>query len=73
MIPEEFNGRFSISPNGTESPVVVTFYRRETETKSLQEFIDSITLENIGWDAVTRQLFYKSASSKVYKLVFEEL
>lgn len=73
MTPEEFNGRFSISPNGTESPIVVTFYRRETETKSLQEFIDSIKPEDIGWDAVTRQLFYKTKENVTYKLNFEEL
>lgn len=73
MTPEEFDGRFSICPNGTGEPIVVTFYRRETETRSIGEFIDSIKPENIAWDAVTRQLFYKTKESVTYKLNFEEL
>lgn len=74
MTPKEFDGRFLIRPNGDlDNPVTITFYRRETDTKSIEEFIDSIKPDDIGWDAVTRQLFYKSASLKTYKLDFKEL
>lgn len=73
MIPQGFYGRFLIHPNGTEDPITITFYRRETETRSLQEFIDSIKPEDIGWDCVTGQLYYKSKNNKAYKLNFEEL
>jgi hypothetical protein len=73
MIPKGFYGRFLIHPNGIEDPITITFYRRETETKSLQQFIDSIRPEDIGWDCVTAQLYYKSKDNKAYKLNFEEL
>jgi hypothetical protein len=74
MIPKEFDGKFLIYPNGDQTPVTVTFYRRETETENhmLKDFVDSIKVETIGWDCLTRQLFYKSKDGKTYNLNFKE-
>lgn len=84
MIPEDFDGFFKIKKTNTfkfyetigeseNDPFVVYFYRRETENKSIGEFIDSITPENIGWDKPSKQLFYKDKKGKTYQLKFEEL
>ncbi len=84
MVPDSFDGFFKINRNKTfkffdkvgssdEEPFVVYFYRRETEDRSIGEFIDSIKPENIGWDKPSRQLFYKDSKGKTYQLKFEEL
>ena len=85
MIPKNFNGAFKMqinapafkfleSSNNCESEsFTVYFYRRETENYTIEEFLDSISPENIGWDEPTKQLFYKDIEGKTYKLKFEEL
>jgi len=84
MTPENFDGFFKIKKTNTfkfyetigeseTEPFVVYFYRREDENKSIGEFIDSISPENIGWDKPTKQLFYKDLKGKTYQLKFEEL
>jgi hypothetical protein len=84
MIPKDFDGSFKIPITNTfkfyekvnsdvKDPFIIHFYRRENEIKSIGEFIDSITPENIGWDKPTKQLFYKDKNGKTYQLKFEEL
>lgn len=84
MIPEEFDGVFKINKSETfrfyekinsssDEPFIIHFYRRETEEKSLGEFIDSLLPENIGWDKPSRQLFFKDKKGKTYQLNFKEL
>lgn len=84
MIPEDFDGYFKIPLTKTfkfyekvdsdeKDPFTVYFYRRETENKSIGEFIDSITPENIGWDKPSKQLFYKDKKGVTYQLKFERL
>lgn len=83
MIPEDFDGYFKIPITKTfkfyekvdseKDPFTVYFYRRENENKSIGEFIDSITPENIGWDKPSKQLFYKDSKGITYQLKFERL
>lgn len=82
--PKDFNGiiKFNKNPSfrfletvedQTEEPFTIFFYRRETDKYSIGEFIDSIGNQNIGWDAPTKQLFYKDARGVTYKLNFQRL
>lgn len=84
MIPEDFNGFFKIPLSTTfkiydkikksdDEPFVIHFYRRENESRTIGEFIDSITPENIGWDSPTRQLFYKDKKGITYQINFDKL
>jgi hypothetical protein len=73
MTPEAFEGKFLIKSNGIGDSITVTFYRRESESKTLDQFIDSIDLENIGWDSPSRQLFYRDCNGVLYKINFEEV
>ncbi len=80
--PKEFEGKieipitnsFGFFPEDDEkNTFTVWFYRRETEEKSLKEFLKSITEENIGYDKPTNQLFYRSESGKLYRMDFTEV
>lgn len=71
MTPEQFDGKITMNPEG--NPFDVWFYRRESDRFSLDEFIDSIKPEDMGWDKPTGQLFYKDSEGKTYSLKFEEL
>ena len=80
--PKDFDGKFVIQKSNTfgflpedeeSNKFPVWFYRREQETHTLKEFLDSITPENIGWDVPTRQLFYRSKSGKMYRMGFTEI
>ena len=80
--PKDFDGKFVIQKSNTfgflpedeeNNEFPVWFYRREQETHTLKEFLDSITSENIGWDVPTRQLFYRAKSGKMYRMGFTEI
>lgn len=80
--PKDFEGKieipkiksFGFFPEDNEKTTfTVWFYRRETEEKSLKEFLESITSENIGYDKPTNQLFYRASSSKLYRMDFVEV
>jgi len=83
MTPKDFEGKieiqitetFSFFPkNYTEKESFsVWFYRRENDTKTLEEFLDSISCENIGYDKPSNTLYYRSKDNKIYKINFKEL
>lgn len=79
MTPKDFEGKieipvietFGFFPEDDEKETfTVWFYRRESDTKTLKEFLDSITPENIGYDKPSNTLYYRSKSNKIYKLNF---
>ncbi len=84
MTPKDFQGKFSI-PRTTENfmffpgyedeqrPFDVYFYRRETDKKPLDEFLASISPDNIGWDKPTRKLYYRSETGILYELNFKKV
>jgi hypothetical protein len=57
----------------SEKTFEVWFYRRETDKKSLKEFLESLNPENMGYDKLTNQLFYRSPSGKLYRMDFTEV
>jgi hypothetical protein len=82
MIPKNFDGKIEIPitetfgffpEDSSKETFTVWFYRREKDTKSLKEFLNSITPENIGYDKPSNALFYRSKSNKIYKLNFIEI
>lgn len=83
MTPDTFVGMIEISTKApafnftetekTKDNFSVWFYRRETETHSLEKFLESITPENMGWDKPTRQLYYKDKSGSLYKVDFQPI
>jgi hypothetical protein len=84
MTPDNFEGLFKMQKSSSfkflesyddceDKSFTIYFYRRETEKYSIDEFIDSLSPENIGWDKPSKKLFYKDKTGKVYQLKFEEL
>lgn len=80
--PKDFEGKieipittsFGFFPEDDEKKTfTVWFYRRETEKRTIKEFLESITPENIGYDKPSNQLFYRSASGKMYRMDFTEI
>lgn len=80
--PKDFPGRFRfqrkkdfgfIPGDDTEETFDVWFYRREEETRTLKEFLNSLKPENIGYDKPSNQLFYRSQSGKLYRMDFTEI
>ncbi len=80
--PKDFPGRFRfqrkkdfgfIPGDDTEETFDVWFYRREEETRTLKEFLNSLKPENIGYDKPSNQLFYRSPSGKLYRMDFTEI
>jgi hypothetical protein len=51
----------------------VWFFRRESEEIPLEDFLNSIQLNNFGWDEVTQQLFFKSKDNETYLVDFNKL
>jgi len=79
---KEFEGKIEIPitesfeffpENDKKETFTVWFYRREEEQKTLKEFLESITPENIGYDKPTNQLFYRSQSGKLYRMDFTQV
>lgn len=82
MTPKDFIGKISIHkiksfgffPGEEDSEKFdVWFYRRENETKTLQEFLDTIKPENMGWDNPSKKLYYRAPSGKLYLVNFKEV
>ncbi len=82
MIPEGFEGKFTITRKGSfrffpgseeDENFDVWFYRRETDRGLLSEFVESIEPENIGYDKPSQQLFYRSKNGKIYRMIFQEI
>lgn len=82
MTPKDFEGKieipitksFGFFPEDSDKDTfTVWFYRRENDTKSLKEFLESITPENMGYDKQSNTLFYRSKSKKIYKINFIEV
>jgi hypothetical protein len=82
MIPKSFEGKIEIPitnsfgffpEDDNKKTFTVWFYRRENNTGTLKEFLDSITPENIGYDKESNSMFYRSKDDKVYKLNFIEI
>jgi hypothetical protein len=80
--PKDFKGKFTIQRkkdfgflpgDGSEETFDVWFYRRESEKRTLKEFLDSLQLENMGYDKPTNQLFYRATSGKMYRMDFTEV
>lgn len=82
MTPKDFEGKIEIPvidsfqffpEDSNKKTFTVWFYRKESDDKTLKEFLDSITPENMGYDKITNSLFYRAKSSKIYKLNFVEV
>jgi hypothetical protein len=82
MTPKDFIGKISVQkiesfgflPEDEHSEKFdIWFYRRETETKSLEEFLDTIQPENVAWDNISKKLYYRDLSGKLYLLNFKEV
>lgn len=71
MTPKNFDGKIVMNPDN--KPFDVWFFRRETEKYTLEEFLDHIKPEDIGWDKPTNQLYYKNCDGQIFKLNFEDL
>lgn len=81
--PKDFVGKFTFQRNlktfdflpgdDSEETFNVWFYRRETEKRTLKEFLDSLQPENMGYDEPTKQLFYRALSGKLYRMDFIEI
>lgn len=80
--PKDFEGRieipkiesFGFFPEDEEKETfTVWFYRRENESSSLKEFLNSITPENIGYDKPSNRLFYRAKSGRIYHMDFIEI
>jgi hypothetical protein len=79
--PKDFDGKFTIKksnglnflPEDESDIFTVWFFRREKETKSLKEFLNALDPENMGYDKPSNQLFYRSLSSKLYRIDFTEV
>ncbi len=81
--PKDFTGKFTFQKkfksfdflpgDGSEETFDVWFYRRETEKRPLKEFLESLELENVGYDKITNQLFYRAPSGKLYRMDFVEV
>ena len=50
-----------------------TIKETKKETKSLKEFLNALDPENMGYDKPSNQLFYRSPSSKLYRIDFTEV
>lgn len=59
--------------NPGNKPIDVWFYRRETEKYTLEEFLDHIKPEDIGWDRPTDQLYYKDSEGQLFQLNFQKV
>lgn len=73
MPPESFNGHFVMYPPPDKLPFDVWFYRRDDEKFTLEEFLNSIGSQDIGFDKPSNTLYYKDTEGQVYKLVFEKV
>jgi hypothetical protein len=80
--PKDFNGKFTFQRkkdfgffpgDGSEETFDVWFYRRESDIRTLKEFLDTLGPENMGYDKVTNQLFYRALSGKLYRMDFTEI
>lgn len=80
--PKEFEGKIEIPitksfgffpEDDKKETFTVWFYRREGEQKTLKEFLESITPENIGYDKPSNQLFYRASSGKLYRMDFTQV
>jgi len=80
--PKDFTGKFTfhrkkdfgfIPGDDSEETFDVWFYRRETEERSLKEFLDTLHPENMGYDKPSNQLFYRAPSGKLYRIDFIEM
>lgn len=81
-LPKDFDGKFTFKksngfgflPEDDSSDIfTVWFYRRENENKTLKEFLESLDFENIGYDKVSNQLFYKSKTGDIYRMDFTKV
>lgn len=72
-IPIKTPGFKYLDSEEEKSNFAVWFYRRETSKFSLEEFLESITPENMGWDKPSRQLYYRDKTNKLYKINFQEV
>jgi hypothetical protein len=81
-LPKDFDGKFTLKksngfgflPEDDSSDIfTVWFYRRESENKTIKEFLDSLDPENIGFDKPSNQLFYKSISGQIYRMDFTKV
>jgi hypothetical protein len=82
MTPKDFSGKIEIPvsksfgffpEDESKQTFTVWFYRRENDTRTLKEFLDSISCENIGYDKPSNCLYYRSVNNKIYKLNFIEV
>ena len=64
---------YDFLPEDESDVFTVWFFRREKETKTLKEFLNALGPENIGYDKPSNQLFYRSPSSKLYRIDFTEV
>jgi len=80
--PKDFTGKFTfhrkkdfrfISGEDSEETFDVWFYRRETEERTLKEFLDTLYSENMGYDKPSNQLFYRAPSGKLYRIDFTQV
>jgi hypothetical protein len=81
-IPKDFDGKFTFKisngfgflPEDENSEIfTVWFYRRETENRPLKDFLESLDSENVGYDKVSNQLFYRSKSGDLYRMDFTKV
>jgi hypothetical protein len=81
--PKDFDGKFTFKKtvkkfdflpgDDSKESFDVWFYRRETEVRTLKEFLESIEPENMGYDKPSNQLFYRAPSGKMYRMDFIEV
>jgi hypothetical protein len=51
----------------------IFFYKRDSEETSFDDFLESIKINNFGWNEVTKELFFKSESNEIYRVNFNPI
>jgi hypothetical protein len=51
----------------------IWFYKRDSEETSFEDFLESLQINNFGWDEVTKQLFFKSQDNLIYRVDFNPI
>lgn len=68
------SAHFISSEDETEpSSFRVLFYRRDSEESPFDGFLESLQINNFGWDATTKQLFFKSQTNEIYRVDFNPI